>query len=296
MPALDSRPCPSSRRSPRSGSGSRRTPCSRAVTARRGAAHPDVRAHPDRGPLDAARRRHRPRRGPAGRAAPRGPRGDRAARRAGPRRSTCTRTHFTGARSDGLVEDYHGIHLIFEATVLPRSEGVEPHVVEVDGSTDQAAWVPRDEALGLDLLGRRPLRPAPTLERARLDCRMAHARQPRDRLHLRRPAAEVRRRLLRRDRLRPLDVRRPPGARGHRPRRRGDRPPAADRRADRAASASRRCCSTGAHVEPTDASLVEAVDFARDGGPVGRVRRGRRRLGDRHRQGGQPAHAPTPAS
>ena len=30
-------------------------------------------------------------------------------------------THFTGARPDGLVEDYHGIHLIFAATVLPAS-------------------------------------------------------------------------------------------------------------------------------------------------------------------------------
>ena len=61
-------------------------------------------------------------------------------------------THFVGARSDGLVEDYHGVHLIFGARVLPRSVGVEPYVVEVDGSTDQAAWVPREEALGLDLL------------------------------------------------------------------------------------------------------------------------------------------------
>jgi 8-oxo-dGTP pyrophosphatase MutT (NUDIX family) len=61
-------------------------------------------------------------------------------------------THFTGARHDGLVEDYHGIHLIFDATVLPQSEGVEPHVVEEDGSTDLAAWIPRHQALDLDLL------------------------------------------------------------------------------------------------------------------------------------------------
>ncbi len=61
-------------------------------------------------------------------------------------------THFTGARADGLVEDYHGIHLVFAATVLPLSAGVEPHVVEVDGSTDLAAWLPRTEALGLELL------------------------------------------------------------------------------------------------------------------------------------------------
>ena len=61
-------------------------------------------------------------------------------------------THFVGARHDGLVEDYHGIHLLFEAEVLPESAGVEPHVVEQDGSTDLAAWVPRDEALGRELL------------------------------------------------------------------------------------------------------------------------------------------------
>ena len=61
-------------------------------------------------------------------------------------------SHFTGPRSDGLVEDYHGIHLIFLAAVLPGSEDVEPHVTEVDGSTDLAVWMKREEALGLDLL------------------------------------------------------------------------------------------------------------------------------------------------
>ncbi len=49
-------------------------------------------------------------------------------------------THFTGERADGLVEDYHGVHLIFAATLAPGSEQVEPHVVEQDGSTDRAAW------------------------------------------------------------------------------------------------------------------------------------------------------------
>jgi 8-oxo-dGTP pyrophosphatase MutT (NUDIX family) len=61
-------------------------------------------------------------------------------------------SHFTGARTDGLIEDYHGIHLIFEGRILPQSEGVDPHVVEEDGSTDLAVWVPRAEALDLDLL------------------------------------------------------------------------------------------------------------------------------------------------
>ena len=61
-------------------------------------------------------------------------------------------SHFTGARADGVVEDYHGIHLIFAARVLPESDGIDPHVTEIDGSTDLAAWVPRSQALDLDLL------------------------------------------------------------------------------------------------------------------------------------------------
>jgi 8-oxo-dGTP diphosphatase len=62
-------------------------------------------------------------------------------------------THFTGARADGKVEDYHGVHVIFEATVLPESVGVVPHVVEEDGSTDHSTWLPLSEALSLELLG-----------------------------------------------------------------------------------------------------------------------------------------------
>jgi 8-oxo-dGTP diphosphatase len=62
-------------------------------------------------------------------------------------------THFTGARPDGLVEDYQGIGIIYDAEVLPESQGVEPHVVEVGGSTDLAAWVPIAEARELRLSG-----------------------------------------------------------------------------------------------------------------------------------------------
>ena len=62
-------------------------------------------------------------------------------------------THFTGARADGLVEDYHGIHLVFAARVQPGSHDTQPHVVEEDGSTDRAAWVPVADAVDLDLLG-----------------------------------------------------------------------------------------------------------------------------------------------
>jgi 8-oxo-dGTP pyrophosphatase MutT (NUDIX family) len=62
-------------------------------------------------------------------------------------------THFTGARADGLVEDYHGIHLIFEAVLDERSRDALPRVVEEDSSTDHAEWMPVERALTLDLLG-----------------------------------------------------------------------------------------------------------------------------------------------
>lgn len=35
-------------------------------------------------------------------------------------------------------EDYHGVHLLYAVAVDPT---IEPHVVELDGTTDQAAWV-----------------------------------------------------------------------------------------------------------------------------------------------------------
>lgn len=47
-------------------------------------------------------------------------------------------THFAGTAPSGRVEDFHGVHLIFAATVEP---GSEPRVVELDGTTDQVAWV-----------------------------------------------------------------------------------------------------------------------------------------------------------
>lgn len=61
-------------------------------------------------------------------------------------------THFVGARADGVVENYHGIHLIFEAEIDPGSRDVEPHVVEEDGSTARAVWMPIEKAHSLDLL------------------------------------------------------------------------------------------------------------------------------------------------
>ena len=46
--------------------------------------------------------------------------------------------HFSGNAPSGRIEDYHGVHLLFRATV---GDG-EPHVQEIGGTTDAAAWVP----------------------------------------------------------------------------------------------------------------------------------------------------------
>jgi 8-oxo-dGTP pyrophosphatase MutT (NUDIX family) len=62
-------------------------------------------------------------------------------------------THFTGARADGVVEDYHGIHLIFDASLHEDDVQVTPRVVEQDGSTDHVEWVALAKAADLDLLG-----------------------------------------------------------------------------------------------------------------------------------------------
>ncbi len=39
-------------------------------------------------------------------------------------------------------EDYHGVHLLYAVEVDPT---IEPHVVDVDGTTDLVRWVPLDE-------------------------------------------------------------------------------------------------------------------------------------------------------
>ncbi len=61
--------------------------------------------------------------------------------------------HYTGPRPDGLVEDFHAVGLIFEAELLPESRQVEPHVVDVGGSTDEARWFPLAETPHLSLSG-----------------------------------------------------------------------------------------------------------------------------------------------
>ena len=48
-------------------------------------------------------------------------------------------TRFEGTAPTGRFEDFHGVHLIFRATV-PADAG--PRVVETDGTTDAVAWVP----------------------------------------------------------------------------------------------------------------------------------------------------------
>ncbi len=48
-------------------------------------------------------------------------------------------THFTGTAPSGRLEDFHGIHLVYAATV---AEGAEPRLTEAGGTTDAAAFVP----------------------------------------------------------------------------------------------------------------------------------------------------------
>ncbi|HEX8781221.1 MAG TPA: NUDIX domain-containing protein [Nocardioides sp.] len=48
-------------------------------------------------------------------------------------------THFSGTAPSGRYEDYHGVHLLYEASL---TDDVGPRVMEVDGTTDAVAWVP----------------------------------------------------------------------------------------------------------------------------------------------------------
>lgn len=47
--------------------------------------------------------------------------------------------HFEGTAPSGRREDFHGVHLVFEATI---PEDAEPRVAETGGTTDAVAWVP----------------------------------------------------------------------------------------------------------------------------------------------------------
>ena len=46
--------------------------------------------------------------------------------------------HFTGTAPHGREEDFHGVHLVFAATV----SGGQPVVRDPDGTTDAVSWVP----------------------------------------------------------------------------------------------------------------------------------------------------------
>jgi ADP-ribose pyrophosphatase YjhB (NUDIX family) len=61
-----------------------------------------------------------------------------------------TSAHFEGTAPSGRREDFHALQIVFDAVV----SGEEPRVVESDGTTDQAAWVPLT-----DLDGDLPVRP-----------------------------------------------------------------------------------------------------------------------------------------
>jgi 8-oxo-dGTP diphosphatase len=50
--------------------------------------------------------------------------------------------HFDGMAPSGRNEDFHAVHLLFEATVPTDAE---PRVEEADGTTDAVAWVPLAE-------------------------------------------------------------------------------------------------------------------------------------------------------
>jgi 8-oxo-dGTP diphosphatase len=52
-----------------------------------------------------------------------------------------TSTHFEGTAPSGRREDFHALQIVFDAVV---ADG-EPEVLEVDGTTDEAAWVPLAE-------------------------------------------------------------------------------------------------------------------------------------------------------
>lgn len=51
-------------------------------------------------------------------------------------------SHFTGRSPGGVLEDYHSVRLVFEATTTDEQP---PRVVELDGSSDAAAWVPQGD-------------------------------------------------------------------------------------------------------------------------------------------------------
>ena len=72
--------------------------------------------------------------------------------------------HFTGPSPRGEIEDFHGVHLLYDAVV--SSEADEPRVIEVGGTTDAVAWVRVDRlpAITVATVVREALALAETLE------------------------------------------------------------------------------------------------------------------------------------
>lgn len=56
---------------------------------------------------------------------------------------------FTGRSPSGRLEDFQSIQIVYTSDVV---EVGEPQVLEVDGSTAQAAWVPWDELPALPMI------------------------------------------------------------------------------------------------------------------------------------------------
>ena len=56
--------------------------------------------------------------------------------------------HMPGAWRDGVQVDAHALRIVYEGWVGP--DAPEPHVVEVDGSTVEAAWIPVADVLSGD--------------------------------------------------------------------------------------------------------------------------------------------------
>ena len=47
--------------------------------------------------------------------------------------------HWVGRAPNGVLEDFHALRIIYTATCL---EPTTPSVIDIDGTTSQAAWIP----------------------------------------------------------------------------------------------------------------------------------------------------------
>ena len=72
--------------------------------------------------------------------------------------------HMPHARRDGRRADYHALRIVYDAWVPP--DAPTPRVLEVDGSTIEAAWAPLDAVLD----GSVPTAPMVRAGAGRLDC------------------------------------------------------------------------------------------------------------------------------